>query len=73
MIVRRAGAAALADLQDVPPGTLAAFAGWVAGVGAALMAAVLSQVTVHSGRRAVGFHLRNGFRRQLLLREPAAR
>jgi GNAT superfamily N-acetyltransferase len=51
------------------------------GIGAALMAAILaeastlalSHVTVHSGRRAVGFYLRNGFRhhRQLLLWEPA--
>ncbi|MEV4636350.1 GNAT family N-acetyltransferase [Actinoplanes sp. NPDC049548] len=50
------------------------------GVGAALMAAVLDEarargllhVTVHSGRRAVAFYLRNGFRRhrQLLLWEP---
>ena len=52
------------------------------GVGAALMAAVLAEardralvhVTVHSGRRAVGFYLRSGFRhhRQLLLWEPAS-
>ncbi|WP_239163016.1 GNAT family N-acetyltransferase [Paractinoplanes rishiriensis] len=52
------------------------------GVGAALMAAILAEartrgllhVTVHSGRRAVGFYLRNGFghHRQLLLWEPAA-
>ncbi|MEV4347938.1 GNAT family N-acetyltransferase [Actinoplanes sp. NPDC049596] len=50
------------------------------GVGAALMAAILDEararkllhVTVHSGRRAVDFYLRNGFRhhRQLLLWEP---
>ncbi|MEU8664827.1 GNAT family N-acetyltransferase [Actinoplanes philippinensis] len=50
------------------------------GVGAALMAAILAEarargllhVTVHSGRRAVGFYLRNGFEhhRQLLLWEP---
>jgi GNAT superfamily N-acetyltransferase len=52
------------------------------GIGAALMAAILaeartrdlSHVTVHSGRRAVDFYLRNGFshHRQLLLWEPAA-
>jgi GNAT superfamily N-acetyltransferase len=52
------------------------------GVGGALMAAILaeartlrlSHVTVHSGRRAVDFYLRNGFRhhRQLLLWEPDA-
>ncbi|WP_433291069.1 GNAT family N-acetyltransferase [Actinoplanes sp. CA-030573] len=51
------------------------------GIGAALMAAILDEarargllhVTVHSGRRAVGFYLRNGFEhhRQLLLWEPA--
>jgi GNAT superfamily N-acetyltransferase len=50
------------------------------GVGAALMAAILAEararelvhVTVHSGRRAVGFYLRNGFSQhhQLLLWEP---
>jgi GNAT superfamily N-acetyltransferase len=50
------------------------------GIGAALMAAILTEarergllhVTVHSGRRAVGFYLRNGFHqhRQLLLWEP---
>jgi GNAT superfamily N-acetyltransferase len=50
------------------------------GVGGALMAAILAEagrrdllhVTVHSGRRAVDFYLRNGFRqhRQLLLWEP---
>jgi GNAT superfamily N-acetyltransferase len=49
------------------------------GVGAALMAAILAEartrnlvhVTVHSGRRAVDFYLRNGFshHRQLLLWE----
>ena len=53
------------------------------GVGAALMSAILAEaqtrnllhVTVHSGRRAVGFYLRNGFRhhRQILLWEPAGR
>ncbi|MFC7532052.1 hypothetical protein [Actinoplanes sp. GCM10030250] len=34
----------------------------------------LSHVTVHSGRRAVDFYLRNGFKqhRQLLLWEPTA-
>lgn len=52
------------------------------GAGAALMAAILAEarsrgllhVTVHSGRRAVEFYLRNGFvqHRQLLLWEPAA-
>jgi GNAT superfamily N-acetyltransferase len=52
------------------------------GVGAALMAAILAEartrglehLTVHSGRRAVDFYLRNGFshHRQLLLWEPAA-
>ena len=52
------------------------------GVGAALMAAILaearsrelSHVTIHSGRRAVDFYLRNGFshHRQLLLWEEAA-
>jgi GNAT superfamily N-acetyltransferase len=131
-----ADAAALAELQDIEPGKLAAFADWVAahggahlpfvaevdgcvvgaawllvaervprngsldrrsgdvqsvmvraeyrnqGIGATLMAAILaearardlSHVTVHSGRRAVDFYLRNGFshHRQLLLWEPAA-
>lgn len=52
------------------------------GIGGALMAAILAEartlgllhVTVHSGRRAVDFYLRNGFRhhRQILLWEPAA-
>jgi GNAT superfamily N-acetyltransferase len=52
------------------------------GVGGALMAAILAEartrcllhVTVHSGRRAVDFYLRNGFthHRQLLLWEPDA-
>lgn len=52
------------------------------GVGSALMAAILAEarnrrlvhVTVHSGRRAVDFYLRNGFcqHRQLLLWEPDA-
>jgi GNAT superfamily N-acetyltransferase len=52
------------------------------GIGAALMAAILAEartrnvlhVTVHSGRRAVDFYLRNGFshHRQILLWEPAA-
>ncbi|MCP2328416.1 GNAT superfamily N-acetyltransferase [Hamadaea flava] len=51
------------------------------GIGAALMSAILAEartrgllhVTVHSGRRAVDFYLRNGFshHRQLLLWEPA--
>ncbi|MCY1138050.1 GNAT family N-acetyltransferase [Actinoplanes sp. Pm04-4] len=51
------------------------------GVGSALMAAILAEararslqhVTVHSGRRAVDFYLRNGFthHRQILLWEPA--
>lgn len=51
------------------------------GIGGALMAAILAEagrrellhVTVHSGRRAVDFYLRNGFRhhRQMLLWEPA--
>jgi GNAT superfamily N-acetyltransferase len=51
------------------------------GIGAALMAAILaeartrrlSHLTVHSGRRAVDFYLRNGFshHRQLLLWEPS--
>ncbi|WP_239082473.1 GNAT family N-acetyltransferase [Actinoplanes teichomyceticus] len=139
MIVRMADAAdvaALAELQDIEPDRLAAYAEWVAahaethlpfvaeveggvvaaawllvaervprndsldrrygdvpsvmvreqyrnqGMGTALMAAILaeartrrlSHVTVHSGRRAVGFYLRNGFsqHRQLLLWEPAA-
>ena len=50
------------------------------GIGAALIAAILTEastrgllhVTVHSGRRAVDFYLRNGFshHRQLLLWEP---
>ena len=50
------------------------------GIGGALIAAILTEarsrrllhVTVHSGRRAVDFYLRNGFshHRQLLLREP---
>ena len=50
------------------------------GVGGALMAAILAEartrgllhVTVHSGRRAVDFYLRNGFshHRQLLFWEP---
>ncbi|GIE90143.1 GNAT family N-acetyltransferase [Actinoplanes regularis] len=139
MIVRKAGVtdvAALADLQDIEPDRLAAFADWVAahaethlpfvaevdgrvvgaawllvaervprndsldrrygdvqsvmvreqyrgqGLGTALMAAILTEararnlahVTVHSGRRAVDFYLRNGFghHRRLLLWEPAA-
>ncbi|GLW33698.1 GNAT family N-acetyltransferase [Actinoplanes regularis] len=139
MIVRKAGVtdvAALADLQDIEPDRLVAFAGWVAahaethlpfvaevdgrvvgaawllvaervprndsldrrygdvqsvmvreqhrgqGLGTALMAAILTEararnlahVTVHSGRRAVDFYLRNGFghHRRLLLWEPAA-
>ena len=52
------------------------------GIGAALMAAILAEarsrgllhVTVHSGRRAVDFYLRNGFshHRQILLWEPEA-
>ena len=52
------------------------------GIGAALMAAILAEarsrgllhVTVHSGRRAVDFYLRNGFsqHRQMLLWEPDA-
>ncbi len=127
---------ALAELQGLEPGKLAAFTGWVAahaethlpfvaevdgsivgtawlhvaerpprnesfdrrygdvqsvmvrercrnqGIGTALMTAVLteararqlSHVTVHSGRRAVDFYLRNGFRlhRELLYWEPAA-
>ena len=127
--------AALADLQDIEPGRLAAFADWVGahagthlpfvaevdgnvvgaawlivaervtregtldrrfgdvqsvmvradhrnrGIGAALTAAILaearsrglSHVTVHSGRRAVDFYVRNGFsqHRQLLLWEEA--
>jgi GNAT superfamily N-acetyltransferase len=51
------------------------------GIGAALMAAILAEartrellhLTVHSGRRAVDFYLRNGFshHRQLLLWEAA--
>ncbi|WP_436533756.1 GNAT family N-acetyltransferase [Actinoplanes sp. HUAS TT8] len=50
------------------------------GIGSALIAAILADadtrgllhVTVHSGRRAVDFYLRNGFthHRQLLLWEP---
>jgi GNAT superfamily N-acetyltransferase len=131
-----ADVAALAELQDIGPGMLSAYADWVAthagthlpfvaeidgyvvaaawllvaervprddsldrrygdvqsvmvregyrdqGIGTALMAAVLaeartrglSHVTVHSGRRAVDFYLRNGFshHRQLLLWESAA-
>lgn len=131
-----ADVAALAELQDIEPDKLAAYADWVAaharthlpfvaeidgyvvaaawllvaervprndsldrrhgdvqsvmvraeyrdqGIGAALMAAILaearirnlSHVTVHSGRRAVEFYLRNGFshHRQLLLWEPTA-
>lgn len=53
------------------------------GIGTALMTAILteararqlSHVTVHSGRRAVDFYVRNGFRhhRQLLLWEPTVR
>jgi GNAT superfamily N-acetyltransferase len=52
------------------------------GIGRALMDAILTEartrgllhVTVHSGRRAVDFYLRNGFghHRQMLLWEPAA-
>lgn len=139
VIVRSAGVAdvaALAELQEIGPDELAAYADWVAahaethlpfvaevdgsvagaawllvaervprgeslhrqygdiqsvmvrevhrnqGIGAALMAAILaeartrdlSHVTVHSGRRAVDFYLRNGFshHRQLLLWEPDA-
>jgi GNAT superfamily N-acetyltransferase len=51
------------------------------GIGGALVAAILTEdrtrgllhVTVHSGRRAVDFYLRNGFghHRQILLWEPA--
>ncbi|MBO3740175.1 GNAT family N-acetyltransferase [Actinoplanes sp. NEAU-H7] len=51
------------------------------GIGAALMAAILAEardrrllhVTVHSGRRAVDFYLRNGFtrHRQILIWESA--
>lgn len=51
------------------------------GIGSALIAAILAEatardlqhVTVHSGRRAVDFYLRNGFtqHRQLLLWEPS--
>jgi GNAT superfamily N-acetyltransferase len=134
VIVRRGGVAdvaALAELRDIGPDRLAAFADWVVahaethlpfvaevdgsvvgaawlhvgervpggesldrrygdvqsvmvregarnrGVGAALMAAILAEartrkllhVTVHSGRRAVDFYVRNGFshHRQLLL------
>ncbi|UQU65699.1 GNAT family N-acetyltransferase [Couchioplanes caeruleus] len=50
------------------------------GVGAALMAAILDEararglehVTVHSGRRAVDFYLRNGFghHRRMMIWEP---
>jgi len=129
-----ADVAVLAELRDIDPDKLAAYAGWVAahaethlafvadidgyvvgaawllvaervpgngsldrrygdiqsvmvraeyrnqGIGAALMAAILAEartrgllhVTVHSGRRAVDFYLRNGFshHRQLLLWEP---
>ena len=125
---------ALAELRDIGPDKVAAFAGWVAahtethlpfvaeadgyvvgaawllvaervpgnesldrrygdvqsvmvreeyrnqGIGTALMAAILAEartrellhVTVHSGRRAVDFYLRNGFghHRQILLWEP---
>ncbi|MFI7549364.1 GNAT family N-acetyltransferase [Micromonospora sediminimaris] len=53
------------------------------GIGGALMAAILAEarargllhVTVHSGRRAVEFYLRNGFtqHRQILLWEPTPR
>ena len=131
-----ADVAVLAELRDIGPDNVGAFAGWVAahaethlpfvaeidgyavaaawllvaervpghesldrrfgdvqsvmvreeyrnrGVGAALMAAILTEartrgllhVTVHSGRRAVDFYLRNGFgqHRQLLLWEPTA-
>lgn len=131
-----ADAAALADLQDIEPDKLAAYADWVhahaethlpfvaevdgyvvgaawllvaervprndsldrrygdvqsvmvreeyrnQGIGAALIAAILAEartrdllhLTVHSGRRAVDFYLRNGFshHRQLLLWEQAA-
>jgi len=52
------------------------------GIGGALMAAILTEartqgllhVTVHSGRRAVDFYLRNGFshHRQALFWEPVA-
>nr|WP_308129389.1 GNAT family N-acetyltransferase [Actinoplanes polyasparticus] len=52
------------------------------GIGTALIAAILTEartralehVTVHSGRRAVDFYVRNGFthHRQLLLWEPDA-
>jgi GNAT superfamily N-acetyltransferase len=138
VIVRTAGpadVAMLAELRDIEPDKLAAFADWVAshagthlpfvaeidgyvvgaawlllaervagkesmdrwygdvqsvmvreehrgkGAGAALMTAILAEartrglqhVTVHSGRRAVGFYLRTGFshHRQILLWEPA--
>ena len=139
MIVRKAGAAdvaVLAQLRDIGPDRLEAFARWVdahaethlpfvaeidgsvvgaallhvaervpsgesldrrygdvqsvmvreehrnRGAGAALMTAILAEartrqlmhVTVHSGRRAVDFYLRNGFghHRQILLWERAA-
>jgi GNAT superfamily N-acetyltransferase len=139
VIVRLAGAAdtaALAELRDIKPDDLQAYAGWIAahagthlpfvaevdgavagcawlliadrvpgngsferqygdiqsvmvlpeyrnrGIGAALMAAILAEahgrgllhVTVHSGRRAVGFYLRTGFthHRQMLIWEPDA-
>jgi GNAT superfamily N-acetyltransferase len=139
MIVRMADVAdvaALAELQDIEPDKLAAYADWVTahaqthlpfvaevdgyvagaawllvaervprkasldrrygdvqsvmvreeyrnqGIGTALMAAILAEartrdlthVTVHSGRRAVDFYLRNGFshHRQLLLWQQAA-
>lgn len=138
MIVRKAGVAdvaMLAELRDIEPDKLAAFADWVAahaethlpfvaeadgyvvgvawllvaervpgggsmdrwygdvqsvmvreeyrnrGFGGALMAAILAEaralgllhITVHSGRRAVDFYLRNGFshHRRMLLWEPA--
>jgi GNAT superfamily N-acetyltransferase len=137
-MVRMAGAedvAVLAELRDIGPDGIAAFAGWVnahaethlpfvaevdgvvvgsawlhvaervpghesqdrwygdvqsvmvrpehrnQGIGAALMAAILAEavrrrlehVTVHSGRRAVDFYLRNGFshHRQILIWERA--
>lgn len=138
MIVRMAGqgdVAVLAELQDIAPDAVAAYAAWVAahaethlpfvadvngqvagaawlliaervprgrslsrrngdvqsvmvrpqyrnqGIGTALIEAILTEartrqlthVTVHPGRRAVDFYLRNGFshHRQLLLWEPS--
>ena len=69
-----ADVAVLAELRGIDGDHLGAFADWTT---TAILTEArergLLHVTVHSGRRAVDFHLRNGFNqhRQLLLWEPA--